>query len=759
MQLRSPLGRAAWAGLSVLGLVSCGGGDSANAPPEAVIVSPADGVTYQAGDTLVVELRASDPQDGPLPPARMSWWVDFHHDTHTHPLVLPTAGAGGRVNVLTRGETSDNVWIRVHLRATDSAGVSTEVSRDIQPRKAPFTLASQPSGLELTLDGQPVAAPHTVTGVVGIERDIGAADQVFNGRRYRFSNWSHGGAGLHTIATPATATTFTAVFIDAGEAVNAPPAVAITAPANNSTGNPGTPITLSATASDSDGTVASVQFFDGATAVGAPDTTAPYSVRWTPATTGVYRLTARATDDRGAITTSAPVSVTINVSTSDTQPPTVSIVEPAPFADGLTGVVALRADATDNVGVQQVEFQIDGVPLVTDSSAPYVASVDTSLHAAGQHVLRVRARDSAGNQSEWSSLLVRFAGTREAPAGITRTPSWLRGIRSASAIAEAPDGRLFIAEQEGAVRVVLPDGTLVTAPLLRVVADYTNERGVLGVAVHPQFDSNGYIYIYYTTPQGGAHNRISRFTVSGNTAANETVLADLPTLTSGIHNGGAMHFGADGKLYVAVGDNQRGATAQDPSSPFGKLLRFNDDGSIPDDNPYCNTQGNLACAAWAHGLRNPFTFAVQPGTGRIHINDVGQGDWEEINLGARGANYGWPATEGPTTNSGVTAPIVVYPHDRSAPLTAGDGPGGFIVGACIIGGGFYPEQGPFPAPWRGGYFFTDFIAGFVAFVDVNNGNAVYSFGSVPEQPTGMIVTRKGELLVLHRSSITRFAAE
>jgi glucose/arabinose dehydrogenase len=749
----------AWLGLAAIGLMSCGGNESANAPPDPVMASPPEGFTYKAGDSLVLEGRATDPQDGELAVGSMTWWVDLHHDSHTHSLLLPTAGAGGRVNILTRGETSDNVWIRVHLRATDSAGATTEVVRDVLPRKSQFTLASQPAGLQLTLDGQPIAAPHTVTGVIGIERDVGAADQVHNGRRYRFSNWSDGGAASHTIATPDTNTSYTAVFIDAGPAINAPPDVVMTAPANNSTGNPGTPIILAATATDSDGTVASVQFLDGATPIGVADTTAPFSVTWVPATPGVHTLTARATDDRGSTTTSATVTVTVQVSATDTQPPTVTIVEPAALADGLTGTVVFRAHATDNVGVTQVEFQVDGVPLATDTLAPYSTTVDTSLHAAGQHMLRVRARDAAGNPSDWTSVPVRFGGTREAPAGITRTLSWSTGFRSATAIAETPDGRLFLAQQEGQVRVLQSDGTVLVPPLLSVTADFTSDRGLLGVAVHPQFASNGFVYIYYTTAQGGTHNRISRFTVSGNTAGNEVVLADLPLLAAGIHNGGAMHFGADGKLYVAVGDNQVGANSQNLDSPLGKLLRFNDDGSIPSDNPFCTTQGNLACAAWARGLRNPFTFAVQPGTGRIHINDVGQGLWEEINLGARGANYGWPATEGPTTASGVAAPIFAYPHERNAPTPPGNGPAGFIVGACIIGGGFYPNSGPFPAPWRGGYFFTDFVANFVAYLDFNSGNAVYSFGSVTEPPHGMIVTRSGALLVLHRSSITRFAAQ
>ena len=757
MRLRLILG-VALVGASAIGLSSCGGDDAANAPPEPVIASPAEGSTFKAGDTIRIEVSASDPQDGALNAASLSWWVDFHHDTHAHPFVLPTTGAGSSTSVPTRGETSDNVWLRIHLRATDSAGATTEVTRDVLPQKVQIALATQPAGLQLTLDGQPVTAPHTLTGVVGLERDLGAADQIFNGRSYRFSTWSDGGAATHTIATPATDSTYTAVFIDLGPAVNAPPTVALTAPANNSTGNPGTPITLTATASDSDGTIANVQFFDGSTAIGAADTTAPFSVTWTPATTGVHMLSARATDDRGGTTTSAAVRVTINVSTSDTQPPTVTIVEPVALADNLTGTVTFRADAVDNVGVTHVEFQVDGVPLATDTSAPYSTTVDTNLHAAGQHVLRVRARDGAGNQSDWTQAIVRFGGTRETPAGITRTARWAGPLRSATAFTELPDGRLLIAQQEGAVRMVLADGTLLATPVLSVVADFTNERGLLGVAAHPQFASNGFIYVYYTTAQGGTHNRISRFTVSGNTASGEVALVDLPTLTSTSHNGGAMHFGSDGKLYVAVGDNQVGANSQNLNSPLGKLLRLNDDGSIPSDNPYCTTQGNLACAGWAHGLRNPFTFAVQPGTGRIHVNDVGQGLWEEINVVARGANFGWPATEGLTNATGVTSPMFTYPHERNAPVPPGNGPGGFFVGACIIGGAFYPSSGPFPAPWRGGYFFSDFIAPFVGFVDLNNGNAAYSFGSVTEQSLGMLVTRSGALLVLHRGWITRFTA-
>ena len=755
--------------VAFVALASCGGGSDngpstpaggPNAPPAPVITSPAEGALFKAGDTLTFAGSATDPEDGTLGAASLTWWVEQHHDEHSHPAVQPSPGGSGSVVVPTRNETSDNIWLRFHLKAVDRAGLSTEVTRDVRPQKAQFTLATQPTGLSLTLDGQPLTAPHTVTGVVGIERDLGAADQNFNGRRYQFNNWDDGGAAKHTIATPASARTFTATFIDAGPAINPPPAVSLTAPADGSTGVAGAPITLAATATDNE-SIASVQFFDGTTAIGT-DTTAPFSVNWTPSITGVHTLTARAIDNAGASTTSAPVSVTINTSTGDAQPPTTTITAPAALADGLTGIVTFSANATDNVGVASVEFQLDGQPLATQTSAPFSTTVDTTLHAPGQHVLRVRATDVSGNRSQWNSQIVRFGGTRQAPAGITRTLGWATGFSFATAFTQLPDGRLLVTLQAGQLRVVQSDGTLLAQPMLSLPAsalDAEGERGLLGVTPHPAFASNGFIYVYYTSTQGGSHNRISRFTVTGNTASGETVVADLPPLstTSIHHNGGALRFGTDGKLYVAVGDNFRSEEAQNVNSVWGKVLRFNDNGTIPADNPHCTTQGNLACAVWARGLRNPFTLAVQPGTGRIFINDVGDHAWEEINQGAPGANFGWPLTEGPTTMTGITTPLFTYPHAPTSP--PGTGPGGFIDGTCVIGGGFYPDNGPFPATWRGGYFYADLGRDSVSFVDLKNNNDVYSFGRSGSRPVGVLVANDGALLVLtQESGITRFTA-
>ncbi len=436
----------------------------------------------------------------------------------------------------------------------------------------------------------------------------------------------------------------------------------------------------------------------------------------------------------------------------DTQAPDVSFTAPASLADGITGSLQIDADATDDVSVASVEFQVDGVTVATDTSSPYSATVDTTLYASGQHVLRTRASDSAGNTSAWVTRTVSFGGSRAMPNGFTRDTAFVSGLSSATAFTPLPDGRLLVAQQGGTLRVRQSNGAAI-GTMLSVSVDSQGERGLLGVTPHPNFASNGFIYVYYTTTSGGTHNRISRFTVSGNTASNEQVLVDLPALSATNHNGGALHFGNDGKLYVAVGENAVPSRAPDLSSVFGKMLRFNDDGTIPDDNPFCTTPGDQICAIWARGLRNPFTFAVRASDGRIHINDVGQGTWEEINLGVAGANYGWPSTEGPTGASGITAPLFAFDHSGAPDNTAG-----FFTGCAIIGGAFYPDNGPFPAAYRGSYYFTDLCNPVIGRVDLANGNAAYAFGSVSGSPVGMMVANDGALLVLTQGGITRFTA-
>ena len=305
------------------------------------------------------------------------------------------------------------------------------------------------------------------------------------------------------------------------------------------------------------------------------------------------------------------------------------------------------------------------------------------------------------------------------------------GLTNPVAMDFAPDGRLFVVEQGGGVRVVR-DGQTVVEPFARVDAAAGGERGALGVALDPAFATNGYVYVYYTAREPQAHNRVSRFTAGdadpdpaayrpGDVAVpgSEFAVIDLDPLTEATnHNGGAIHFGPDGKLYVATGDNARSDTAQSLNTTLGKVLRLNGDGSVPADNPFLDRTTGTSRAIWAYGLRNPFTFAFERTTGRMFINDVGSGFWEEVNEGAAGANYGWPGTEGPTGNPRFTPPVFAYPHDPER---------GSPAGCAIAAGAFYdPPAGapaPFPAGYAGDYFFADYCENWIWRLDRETGQA------------------------------------
>ncbi len=748
--LLAPLSCAA-----LLLVAACGGGDdpvappSANQPPAVTITSPAEGATYRAGERIAIAASATDREDGLVPGSRISWWVTLHRGSDVFPAAPITTGASGGYDVPVRGETSAGVFYRVHVRATDSTGRMSEVTRDVQPRTADVTLATQPPGLQLTLDGQPVTGPHSFTGVQGVQRDIGAATQVVNGRRYTFASWSDGGAAVHVLTTPNANTTVTATFTDGGPAGNLPPVVTLSAATS---GVVGTPVSLVASAADADGTIARVQFYDGAVLIGER-TAAPYSLAWTPTTAGVHNITARATDDAGDATTSAPVAVTVIENTpSDNQPPTLTLTSPAQNGPAVSGTVTVSATATDNVGVVAVEFQVDGTQLAEDTAAPWEASWNTTGLTPGPHVVRARARDAAGNLSPWASVTVQVAGgSTDVPPGFTRQENWISGLSNATAFVQAPDGRFFIAEQGGRVRVARANGQLLGVPFINLSVDDRGERGLIGITLHPNFPTQAWVYVHYTRGQGRPANRVSRYAALGDVALGlEDRLLDLPPLSDATnHNGGAIHFGADGRLYIAVGDNADPARAADLDQLFGKILRLNADGSIPNDNPYYDSARGNARAIWASGLRNPYTFAVQPGTGRIYINDVGEDSWEEINLGTPGANYGWPSTEGPTSAPGITAPLYAYPH-TGAP--------GTFSGQSIAGGAFYPTSGgTFPTSYRGNYFFADYVGRQVARLDPNAGNAAYAFATLTDNPVDMLVGQDGALYVLTRSGVTRIA--
>lgn len=292
-----------------------------------------------------------------------------------------------------------------------------------------------------------------------------------------------------------------------------------------------------------------------------------------------------------------------------------------------------------------------------------------------------------------------------------------------TAMTLAADGTLFITQKNGRMAVwrngeELAEDFFAHAPL---VLNTLSERGLLGVALDPGFAVNRCLYVYYTTDSPDWRNRVSRFTAdsAGRLAlpGSEEVIWEGDPHPAGYHNGGAIHFGPDGKLYIATGDNANGADAQSLTSQHGKILRVNADGSIPLDNPFHDSTGPRCDAIWSLGLRNPFTFSFQPGTGRLFINDVGQNSWEEINDGGlvqsgRGLNFGWPTTEGDfsaAAHPGFTRPLFAYNHNPAVSRPAGN---------VITGGAFYnPATNLFGAEYEGDYFFADLGAGWIYRLD------------------------------------------
>lgn len=317
------------------------------------------------------------------------------------------------------------------------------------------------------------------------------------------------------------------------------------------------------------------------------------------------------------------------------------------------------------------------------------------------------------------------------------------GLSSPTAMAFAPDGRLFVCEQGGRLRVV-KNGALLPTPFVTLTVDAAGERGLLGVAFDPAFAANGYVYVYYTATTPAVHNRLSRFTAAGDVAlaGSEVILLELDNLSGATnHNGGAIHFGPDGMLYVAVGDNASGSNAQTLANLHGKLLRLQPDGTIPSDNPYFAAATGKNRAIWALGLRNPFTFAFHRVSGRMFVNDVGQSAWEEINDGIADSNYGWPATEGPTTNPAYRSPLFAYGHG-----------GGTSNGCAITGGAFYDAAvRPFPASYHDAYFFADYCNNWIRSFDPLTGTAAVFATGVPS-PVDLKVQPDGSLYYLARGA-------
>jgi glucose/arabinose dehydrogenase len=318
------------------------------------------------------------------------------------------------------------------------------------------------------------------------------------------------------------------------------------------------------------------------------------------------------------------------------------------------------------------------------------------------------------------------------PAGFN--DALVASFSSPTAVEWLPSDQLVVLEKGGTVRVgSTTDGDFGTALTLNVCSN--SERGLLGFTHDAAFLSNGYVYVYYTRPDGdGCVNRVSRFTMVGSTIApaSEVVLLDRISSINGNHNGGDLDVTATGELFVAVGDagrDPRGDSgtagdndaAQDTSLLNGKILRITTDGLPAAGNPFtgpgtarCAFRGNTAdtpttaCQEiYATGVRNPYRIAFDPnaGTDRFYINDVGQNTFEEVNEGGPNINYGWPVREG-SCPQGDTPPCDGPPPAFTDPITSY----GRDFGRSITGGAFVPN-GLWPAEFDGDYLFGDYVTG------------------------------------------------
>ena len=291
------------------------------------------------------------------------------------------------------------------------------------------------------------------------------------------------------------------------------------------------------------------------------------------------------------------------------------------------------------------------------------------------------------------------------------------GFSSPVEIAHAGDSRLFVVEQTGRIKILNTNGSVNATPFLNISTIISNggERGLLGLAFHPNYSSNGYFFVNYTNTSG--NTVISRYSVSGNPDIANTTGQILLTITQPYsnHNGGSIKFGPDGYLYIAMGDGgsagDPGDRAQNINENLGKMLRIDVNSTIapyyinPTTNPYVDIAGNDEI--WAIGLRNPWKFSFDKLNGDLWIADVGQGVWEEVNKVSptlAGVNYGWRCFEANSvynntgncaTITGTTAPLVAINHN---------------TGACSITGGYVYRGTSYPN-LVGKYLFSDYCLG------------------------------------------------
>ncbi len=397
-----------------------------------------------------------------------------------------------------------------------------------------------------------------------------------------------------------------------------------------------------------------------------------------------------------------------------------------------------------------------------------------STSSAPASVISSAASSAVVTNSSMSSVVSGLANrpankTCIAPVPITSgatTISWsavfpsLPNISQATNLIQSPsDNSVWYALRQSGVVVRFPNqasaNALTTVLDIEDRVDFNDsETGLLGIAFHPQFASNRYVYFYYMgrNQSNGLESRIARyqFSMNGSIDKNSELILLRFDQPFSNHNGGQLAFGNDGFLYISSGDGGSGGdpqqNGQNKNNLLGKILRIDVDSSgagksygIPADNPYASGGGSPEI--WAYGLRNPWRFSFDKETGELWAGDVGQGAWEEINLITRGGNYGWGDMEGDSCYSGRSncstankiRPVLSISHS---------------TGVCSVIGGFVYRGSQYPAAY-GKYFYTDFCINTMQSITRNGENiSVASHGNVPVDIVSFAQDNQGELYAI-----------
>jgi len=330
----------------------------------------------------------------------------------------------------------------------------------------------------------------------------------------------------------------------------------------------------------------------------------------------------------------------------------------------------------------------------------------------------------------------------------------------ATGFALLPDNRIFVVHQfRGQVKLIV-NGVLNSEELLTVPDLQTSsEKGLLGIAVDPDFPNQPYIYLFHS--HNSSTNRVSRFTIEGElqdpTSDNLTIdvdsqltLVDDMPANAGNHNGGTLRFGSDQTLYISHGDDANSSLVQDLTTLNGKILRINRDGTIPSDNPsFPSEPPGKRSELFCFGLRNPFRFSIDPNTDELFIGDVGSSSREEFDLSTGGENFGWPRYEG--TEDFQTGANLIQP-DPTFPIWEYSRLPGSNSGIALVTyrQKNYPSDASFPPEYDGTYFYADFYHDWIRNIrpDGSGGWMSVDFGNGFSSPVDGAIGADGSLYLL-----------